>query len=303
MRGLIIRLLATLAALLVAACGLAQRGGRRGGGTHTPPPELSSDALYSNPAFSEGAFDPSSYKPEYIERKLSTNEQPPCFQWPMAPVASNTVSASRMSVPKKAQKEFVDACVAVRKKKLKEGQKHLNSAIASYREFADAWVLLGQIQEKEGDLQQAEQSCARARTADSSYLPGYLCLADVAARQNQWAAVAQLSDQVIGMHPVKAPGAFFFSFLGHFYLKEWDPAEKSALQALKQGSKEQDRQLHWTMAKMYELKGDRTAEAAQLREYLKLYPEDPRAPVARHVLRQIEAAGFHAKNTRSSSEQ
>lgn len=85
MRGLMIRLLATLAALLVATLGLAQRGGRRGGGTHTPPPELSSDALYSNPAFTEGGFDPSSNKPEYIERKLSTNEQPPCFQWPMAP--------------------------------------------------------------------------------------------------------------------------------------------------------------------------------------------------------------------------
>ena len=295
MRGLIIRLLATLAALLVATYGSAQRGGRRGGGAHTPQPQLTSDALYSNPAFTEGAYDPYANKPEYIEKKLSTNEQPPCFQWPMAPVASNTVSASRMSVPKEAQKEFVDACVAVRKKKLKEGQEHLNSAIASYPEFADAWVLLGQIQKDQGNLQQAEESCARARTADSSYLPSYLCLAHLAAIQNQWASVAQLSDQVIGMHPLKAPGAFLFSFLGHFYQKEWDPAEKSALAALKDGSKEQDRELHWMLAKMYELKGDRSAEAAQLREYLKLYPKDPKAPVAQHVLRQIEAAGVRPK--------
>jgi predicted Zn-dependent protease len=206
----------------------------------------------------------------------------------MAPVFSSTVSASRMTVPTKAKKEFGQACIAVRKKKLKDAQHHLNRALGSYSKFADAWVLLGQTQEDQGDLQQAAQSCGQARAADSSYLPGYLCLADLAAREEKWDSVAQLTDQVIAMHPTKAPGAFFFNFLGHFYLKQWNPAEKSAFAAMKDGSKEQSRQVLWLLAKMYELKGDRSAEAAQLSEYVKLYPNDANASVARQILKQIE---------------
>jgi tetratricopeptide (TPR) repeat protein len=263
-------------------------GGHNGGGIHpsSPPARI---LITGNPKSTEGAFDTYPITEPDIEKKLTTTEQPACFQWPMAPVASSTVSASRMTVPAKAKKEFGEACIAVRKKKLKEAQQHLERALGSYSKFADAWVLLGQTQEDQGDLQQAEQSCGQARAADSSYLPGYLCLADLAARQEKWDAVAELTDQVIGMHPTKAPGAFFFNFLGHFYRNEWDPAEKSAIAAMKDGSKEQNRQVLWLLAKLYELKGDRSAEAAQLSEYVKLYPEDANAPVARKVLQQIQA--------------
>jgi hypothetical protein len=113
-------------------------------------------------------------------------------------------------------------------------------------------------------------------------------LADLAARREKWDVVAQLTDQVIAMHPTRAPGAFFFNFLGNFYLKQWDPAEKSAFAAFKDASKEQGRQVRWLLAKMYELKGDRPAEAEQLSEYVRLYPNATNASVARKVLKQIQ---------------
>ncbi|HKT49932.1 MAG TPA: tetratricopeptide repeat protein [Candidatus Angelobacter sp.] len=276
-----------VAALLFVLPGTAQKKGHNNGMHPTSPP--AGILINNNPRSTEGAFDTYPITEPEIERKLSTTEQPPCFQWPMAPVLSSTVSASRMTVPDKAKKEFGEACLAVRKKKLKEAQHHLDRALGSYSKFADAWVLLGQTQENQGELQQAEQSCEQARAADSSYLPGYLCLAHLAARQEKWDSVAQLTDQVIAMHPTRAPGAFFFNFLGHFYLKQWDLAEKSALAAFKDGSQEQSRQVRWMLAKMYELKGDRSAEAEQLSEYVKLYPNDANASVARQVLAQIQA--------------
>lgn len=276
--------LAILASLPMAA----QKGSHHSRGTPPSPPP-SGAILYNNPRSTEGAFDVYPITEPDIEKKLSTTEQPACFQFPMAPVASSTVSASRMTVPTKAKKEFGDACVQVRKKKLKDAQKHLNRAVQAYPSFADAWVLLGQIQEDQGNLQQAEQFCQHARAADAGYLPGYLCLADVAARQGQWQPVADFTDHVIAAHPAKAPGAFFYNFLGHFYMKQWNAAEKSAFAALKDGSKEEIRQIRWLLAKMYELKGDRASEAAQLREYVKLYPDDREAPVARQVLKQIES--------------
>ncbi|MGE5323254.1 MAG: tetratricopeptide repeat protein [Actinomycetota bacterium] len=269
----------------------AQKGGRHGGGIRPSSPP-SGTIIYSNPRSTEGAFDVYPITEPDIEKKLSTTGQPACFQFPMAPVASSTVSASRMTVPAEAKKEFGKACVAVRKKKLKDAQRHLQRAIDAYSKFADAWVLLGQTEEDQGNLQAAEQSCEQARAVDAGYLPGYLCLADIAARQGKWQPVADLTGQVIAMHPVKAPGAFFYNLLGHYYLKQWDPAEKSALAALKDGSKEEGRQVRWLLAKVYEIKGDRTSEAEQLREYIKLYPDDRDTPIARQVLRQIEAKGY-----------
>lgn len=282
------------AALLFAFPMAAQKGSHNGGSHPSSPP--AGILINANPKSTEGAFDTIPITEPEIEKKLSTTEQPPCFQWPMAPVLSSTVSASRMAVPDTAKKEFGEACMAVRKKKLKDAQHHLDRALGSYSKFADAWVLLGQTQEDQGELQRAEQSCQQARVADSTYLPGYLCLADLSARQQKWDSVAQLTDQVIAMHPTKAPGAFFYNFLGHFYLKQWDPAEKSALAAFKDGSKEQSRQVRWLLAKMYELKGDRSAEAEQLSEYVKLYPNDANASVARHVLEQIQTERPSAQN-------
>jgi tetratricopeptide (TPR) repeat protein len=277
-----------LAALITFPLAAQKHGGRSSMTRPSPPANV---MVYTNPTSTEGAFDTYPITEPDIEKKLSTTEQPGCFQFPMAPVASSTVSASRMNVPSKAKKEFGNACVAVRKKKLKEAQQHLHRAIDAYSNFADAWVLLGQTEEDQANLQGAEQSCEHARAVDASYLPGYLCLADIAARQGKWQPVADLTDHVIAMHPVKAPGAFFYNFLGHFYLNQWDPAEKSAHAALKDGSKEESRQVHWLLAKMYEVKGDRASEAAQLREYVKLYPDDRDTPVARQVLKQIDSEG------------
>lgn len=293
MRSLAKHLLPIALTALITPPLAAQKHGGRAGMTRPSPP--ANVMIYNKPTSTEGAFDTYPITEPDIEKKLSTTEQPACFQFPMAPVAGSTVSASRMTVPANAKREFGKACIAVRKKKLKDAQQHLQRALDDYSKFADAWVLLGQTEEDEGNLQEAEASCEHARTVDASYLPGYLCLADVAARQGKWQPVADLTDHVIAMHPVKAPGAFFYNFLGHFYLKQWDTAEKSALAALKDGSKEESRQVHWLLAKMYEVKGDRVAEAEQLREYVKLYPDDRDTPVAQQVLKQIESEGAASK--------
>ena len=101
--------------------------------------------------------------------------------------------------------------------------------------------------------------------------------------------MAELTDQVIGMHPVRAPSAYYYSTLAYFNLKQWTEAEKSAQQALQDSSKAEKLELHWLLAKIYEQKNDRDSEAQQLREYLALNPDGPDASTVRHILKQIEA--------------
>lgn len=207
----------------------------------------------------------------------------------MSPIVSGVVSVNRLDVPADAREIFSEACAAVVKKELSDAQHGLNRAVKIAPKFAPAWVLLGQIQKDAKKFDQAEQSCAQAHNADASYLPAYLCLADLAARQDGWARVMDLTSQALELHPVRSPGAYYLNALASFYLGQSAQAEKSALRALEDERSEHKPPLRWLLAKIYEAKGDRAAEAEQLREYLKTAPHAPDAPMARKILQQIES--------------
>jgi Tfp pilus assembly protein PilF len=207
----------------------------------------------------------------------------------MNPILSATVNAKRMDVPAAAQEKFARACNAVREKKLSVAEESLNQAVKLYPQFSAAWVLLGQVAADQGHNEKAAQACTTARNEDATYLPGYLCLADIAARQQRWNEVAELTNQVLGMHPIKAPAAFYYNCLAYFYLRQFPAAEKSALNALTNVPKQGEPQVHWLLAKIYEQEGKRELEAEQLREYLKLSPNAVDAPIAKQILKQIKA--------------
>lgn len=269
---------------------LAQKGGGRGGGIHSAPPATppTSYTTTYKPTSSESEFNIYDVTaPGSPPQKFQT-EQPPCFHWPMNPILSATLNAGRMEIPAKAQAEFSDGCTAVRSKNFASAQEHLKQAVKMYPRFAVAWALLGQTEKDQGQNDEAAQSCTRAREADSSYLPSYLCLADLAARRDKWAEVADLTNQVLGLHPIKAPAAFYYNCLANFYLKQLAIAEQSALRAITEGPKAYEPQVRWLLAKIYEEKGERVLEAEQLREYLKLAPHAADSSLARHILQEIE---------------
>jgi tetratricopeptide (TPR) repeat protein len=223
------------------------------------------------------------------ERKQQVkNEQPGCFRFPMSPVLSGTVSVSHMEISGSARDEFDQACGAVHKNDLKDAEKRLMKAVKSAPKYAAAWTLLGQVQMDQRQASQAAESCGQARAADPNYIPSYLCLADIAAHQEKWNVVADLTSQAAALHPVRAPGVYYYNCIANFYLRQWDAAEKSGLQAVDEAGKQLP-QVYWLLAKVYEQKGDRVNEAAQLREFLKAAPHDPDAAAARHVLEQIES--------------
>jgi tetratricopeptide (TPR) repeat protein len=207
----------------------------------------------------------------------------------MSPVLSSTISVGGMNIESEARDQFNAGCAAIQKKKLKDAEERLNRVVALNPKYAAAWVLLGQINKDQGNTKEAEKACTQARDADTNYLPGYLCLAALAAHDEKWDKVADLTNQVMGMHPVRAPGAAYYNGVANFYLKQWDGAEKSALLALQDSSKAQKSELHWLLAKIYEQKHDRVSEAAQLHEFLDLSPNRPDADVARRILKQLQA--------------
>lgn len=281
-------------AILCSLPAVSQKGGGRSGGTHSTPP---TPTVNPPPSYTT-SYKPTSTESEFTiydvtrpgspPQKFET-EQPACFHWPMNPILSGTVNATRMEIPAKAQSEFSDGCAAIRSKNFSSAQEHLTQALKAHSKFAAAWTLLGQSQKDQGQNDKAAKSCARAREADPGYLAAYLCLADLAARENKWAEVADLTNLVIGLHPVKAPSAFFYNCLANFYLKQWGLAEQSALREITEGPKAYEPQVRWLLAKIYEQQGERAQEAEQLREYLKLAPHAADSSTARQILQEIES--------------
>ena len=215
--------------------------------------------------------------------------QSPCLHWPMNAVVSSAVPDKADKVPGKARHEFDQGCAAARKHSSSDAEKHLDLAVKTYPAFAEAWVVLGQTQKDAGKLTEAGQSCAQAREADSNYLPAYLCLADIAAHQENWTQVADLTNHVIEARPVRAPSAFYYNSLANFHMEKFDAAEKSGLLVIQQGNDPLKAQMNLLLAKIDERKGDRAAETEHLRNFLKLAPKDPNAAAVRHVLDQIKA--------------
>lgn len=214
---------------------------------------------------------------------------PACLHWPMNSVISSAAKAAEDKVPKKARQEFDKGCIAARKNSADEALKHLDLAVKADPSYAEAWVVLGQTQIEAGKLPDAEQSCTQGRQADSKYLPAYLCLADIAAKQDKWNQVADLTNQVIDAHPAKAPSAFYYNSLANFHLNQLDAAEKSGQLAADQGNDALKGQVYLLLAKVDEQKSDRIAEADHLRKFLKFAPHDPNAAAVRHVLDEIKA--------------
>lgn len=214
---------------------------------------------------------------------------PACLHWPMNAVITSAAKDANDKVPKKARQEFDKGCSAARKNSADEALKHLDLAVKTDPTFAEAWVVMGQTQKDSGKLADAEQSCTQGREADAKYLPAYLCLADIAAKQDKWNQVADLTNHVIDAHPAKAPSAFYYNSLANFHLNQLDAAEKNGQLAADQGNDALKGQVYLLLAKIDEAKGDRTAEADHLRKFLKLAPKDPNAAAVRHVLDEIKA--------------
>src|SRR5271170_219888 len=111
-----------------------------------------------------------------------------CLLWAVAAAApASTVKAAELEVPGKARAEYKKGCSELRGKKLASAETHLRKAVEEYPKYSAAWVLLGQVLENGNHLEEAQGACSKASGADAEYAPAYLCLADVAGQQHEWA--------------------------------------------------------------------------------------------------------------------
>ena len=107
-----------------------------------------------------------------------------------ATVEGATTSATRVSVPDKARKDYEKGLAEKKKSKLDSAQGSFQKAVEAYPDYAEAWLELGRVQAQNNDAAGARQSFHRSISADPKFVSPYRELAQLAGRDKQWQELA-----------------------------------------------------------------------------------------------------------------
>lgn len=206
----------------------------------------------------------------------------------MGNVEGTTISATSLHAPKDARKAYDKGREALRKQKWADAQKQLEKAVQVYPEFAAAWYELGRSLESQEQLDKAREAYGKSLAADPKFVNPYLQLAGLAARDKKWQEVADTTDRVVRLNPIDFPGAYFFSSIAHYNLKNLDAAEKSAREGIKTDTQHRFPKINHVLGVILAQKGEFTAAAGFMKDYLKFAPKASDADVVKNQLAELE---------------
>lgn len=211
--------------------------------------------------------------------------------YPLAKIDGISVSATTALAPKNARKAFEKGVEEATKGKLDKAEKELLKAVELYPKHAEAWFTLGKVYESTDRKDEARQAYQSALTADPQFVFPYERLYQLAYLRQDWPEVVEMSDQLLRLNPYEFPKAYYFNGVGHYNLKDFDEAEKSARQAIEadqRGQYPRNRMLlAWTLLQKQELR-----EAAEnFQVYLQTdVPEEQERADIESILAQIDEA-------------
>jgi len=210
--------------------------------------------------------------------------------------AGTSVSETTQGAPKEARKNYDKGReLLLQRGRQDDAQKSLEKAVALYPQFAAAWNELGALYAQKGTLAEARNAYRSAIGADARYVPPIDGLAFVAAREDKWEEVAQLTGEVIRLDPVDFPRAYFLNGMAKYRARDFDGAEKSTREAIKVDGLHEYPQAQFQLALILVMKKDPAGAAEQLRAYIAANPKGDDLPRARQELAALEEELKNAK--------
>ena len=210
-----------------------------------------------------------------------------CLLWSIDKMPG-TVSAADLKVPGKAKGEYHKACSDLKDKKLASAEDHVRKAVQIYPQYAAAWALLGQVLAAGDHVDEARDACSQASGADAGYAPAYLCLADIAAQNNDWHLTLNLADRSLALAPQQNIYGHFYSAVAQFHLEQLPEAQNDALKTINDDHSHRLPQVRLLLAQIYGAQHDLYGVSVELRAYLKAVPNAPDADAVRKRLAEVE---------------
>ncbi len=206
----------------------------------------------------------------------------------MGKVEGTKVSVTTLQAPKDARKAFERAKKAAAKQKWPEAQQDLEKAVTVYPAYAEAWSLLGVAYKELRRPTDATHAFERALQQDSKYMEPYFQLAAMAAQDQNWARLAELTDKALTLDAYEYPALYYYNALAGSRLNKLEAAEKSARTARRLDSRFRIPQIELVLTSIFLQRQDWAGAAQQLREYLQHTPTGPDADRARAKLAELE---------------
>jgi tetratricopeptide (TPR) repeat protein len=220
--------------------------------------------------------------------KKTAERDASCLLPPLTQMGRPTVAVEQLQRAEAARSEYQRGCADLRKKKSADAEKHFRKALRKNPKYDTAWVTLGQVLATLTRTDEARIACSQASIVNPNYVPAYLCLADLAAREHAWAEVLKLSGRALELEPSANAVAYEYHAAANLKLRNLVAAEKSGLRAVALDTEHREPRVHFVLAQVYEAKGDSTNEAVQLREYLKYSENAPDAAMVEQYLSKLE---------------
>jgi tetratricopeptide (TPR) repeat protein len=185
------------------------------------------------------------------------------------------VSVASLQVPTKARREYEKGSELLEKGNLTEAEKSLRKAIDQYPKFAEAWLRLGDLEQRRKNIEGAMSDYQEAINADPNFPIPYLRMAFLSAVTSNWEQTRKLSERLISLDPVNFPLAYYYDAVAEFNLQHLAPAETNALRAENLDKLHLEPRVELLLASIYNAKGDHASAVEHYRSYLKLVPNGP----------------------------
>jgi tetratricopeptide (TPR) repeat protein len=208
----------------------------------------------------------------------------------MGNVEGLTISATSLNAPKDAKKAFDKGHEALGKNKLDDARKNLEKAVEIYPKYATAWYDLGVVADRQKNTEGARKAFGESLAADSKYMNPYDGLAQIAAREQKWQDVADITERMVRLNPVDFPHAYFLNAVANLNLNRLDPAEKSAKELAQMDTHHQFPRVEHVLGVILLNKQDYNEAAVHLRKYVEISEPGAEVDAAKKQLENLEKA-------------
>jgi len=228
-----------------------------------------------------------------LDRELTTgqNDFGTIIIYPRDRVKGTSISITSLAAPKDAKKKMEQGRKALDRKKFKEAESLLESAVTVYPQYAEAWFVLGQVYAQDSRADDARRAFMKSTELDANYVNPYVGLAHIATTQENWPEAVQLSDKSLALDPVGFLDAYYINALGNYRLNQLEAAERRARQLERMDSSRRIPQVYLLMAGIMAAKQDRDGAIRELKNYLRIAPNAPNADLVRTQLGKLEQLG------------
>jgi tetratricopeptide (TPR) repeat protein len=216
----------------------------------------------------------------------------------LAHVDGTSISVTSALAPPPARKAFEKALALEKKGKWDEAQKSLEKAVQIYPRYATAWYQLGrlQVQNKANrDLESAKHSFEQSVAADPKYVNPYDGLAQLAMFASDWHGVIEITSKLLALNPVNFPDAYYNCAVANYRLKNFEDAEKSALQGIRVDDAHQIPKLQYVVAVILLQRQSFQAASEHMQLYLHLAKDPDEIELAKKGLAEIEKSSARAQ--------